>query len=1362
MEKLYEKFTASLHTHVRSEFDAHITPQRLCERIVAMNGKGCAITDHGVLSSIEDYRRVFDSYGLKCIPGVELYVDGGILGRLHLILLAKNDLGYKGICKIVTESNRNIQDGFPITTKENLEKYMAEYKEYKGNIFAFSACMQGVISAIFLLNNVVERKIAKVQKKQEKYLSPADNKVVVTLEKLEKAKIATKEAIEKRDATKRLAEMKFANREKSVAKLEANNDPKAVESRIALEKDKKAAETAKKNLEDAKKAVETAKKEEREANIANNKMTEEVNKYLELEEEIENLKKELKTDDEIWFLAIKEAEYYKELFGKNHFLAEIQYHGIPEEKICYPQVVKVAKEIGLPLIATNDVHILDNSDGERLKRQILRSLRFGTEFKEEQVGDNELYLKNNEELFNSISEIIPEEDVIKAINNIDVVFNACNVEFKTEKHYPKCISSGKSSEEILDEKIQEGIKKRFSNGLPKEYQERLDYEIGIIKSMGYTDYHLVVCEFLEYAEILGHVPKKKIAEAPLDTKELLNWIKENGWKNPGFRRGPGRGSAVGSLVCYLLGITALDPIKYGLLFERFLNPERVSMPDIDSDISNTTRAKVIEHIQYIYGKDAVCGIMTTNAQAPKGCLRIAAKFYGLKMYKEAMTSLGDQIAKDVPKDVGTSFETTVNANGAVDSEAQTSLLQYLLEKYKDNKDAVEVIKWAKVCEGLFTAYGMHAAGIAISDNEDISDYIPLKWNSSARIMTSQCDMAQLEENGLLKFDLLGLQTLDIITEAMFMIEKNTGVIINPLTLDVNDPKVYKEILSIGRTNSVFQFESSGMKTMLKRFKPACFEDLIILVSMFRPGPLQYLDGVIDVKNGRKPMTFLTPELEAIVGKTYGAIVYQEQVMEICQQLAGFTLGHADEVRRYMSKKKKDKLAHEEEVFISGCENKGISKEIATELFNQMMDFARYAFNKSHAAAYAYNAFITAWLKCYYPAEFFAAALNWAADNNDISGLVYEATECGVKVLPPNVNKSEKDFSARNNEIRFGLSAVQGVKDHANEIINERYNGSYKNLADFIIRVMPNSTVYTNLIKAGALDDFGKNRVALENAASKYIEVGKIIEVKRSFITSAKVVMPKINLSAEEIIKYQKDAGVKVEIKEPTTIEKLEKRIATAENTLQNLEEELNNIRIINCPEDKTLRMNEEKKFLGMYITEHPMDYYPEPKEIESVPVIEMDSESTTCYGVISDLKIKKKKADGKEMAFFNIEDKSGSIEVACFTKAYAQFKNLINEGNVIRLVGIYELPKEENDKPKFIMNGGKLIEKKKVKLLIPVHSAETFMKTIDTFKENFMDNNGMDCYIVDMTTRKISVNPLPFKVTERVKFFMDAQETYKI
>ncbi len=1346
------KFTASLHTHVRSLYDADISAENLCKRIKELGGKGCAITDHGVLTSIEDYRRVFADNDLKMIPGVELNVDGGINGRLHLILLAANDNGYKVISKIVTRSNENLQNGYPVATFESIKEYLTENE---GDVIGLSACMQGVISAIFLQNDKVEKKIAKLRAGQEKYINPSSPKATEFKAKLDEADQKLEDAIRYRDDTKACAEQTFKAREKAVQKLVDANDASAKDAVAKLEADKKASTLAKAELESAKEAVATAKKALSTAKSEYKKIEESIEKYFEYEEEIAKIQTELKTEEELYVKATAEMEKYVELFGRGNFYAEIQYHGIPEEAICFPKVVQIAKEHSIPVVATNDVHILNNTPEERTKRRVLRSLRFSKEYEDENVGDSELYLKTDAEVKESLLKIFDEATVNEAIVNIKVIFDRCNVEFVTGKHYPK-FSQTEDANVVLDREIEKGIKWRFPGGMDEEHEKRLAYELSIIKDMGYADYHLVVKDFLEYGRLLGYLPKDEIDNAPLTIPELAKYIEERGYKNGGLVIGPGRGSAVGSLVCYLLGITALDPLKYELLFERFLNPERVSMPDIDSDIFSTGRGRVIDYVKNKYGEKAVCGITTQLFQGPKGSINIAAKYYGYNKCGEPFTNLGRTISKDVPDEPGTTFGTMVK-----DGKADVTLYDSLLNKYEGNADAVAVLKWAKIIEGSFTSYGAHAAGIVISDNNDVGEYIPLRMNTELGMMSTQCDKEQVEEAGLLKFDFLGLTTLDIITETTKLVEKQRGIIIDPLKIDLADQKVFRTIFSAGKTNAVFQFESSGMKSMLKRFKPESFEDLIILVSMFRPGPLQYLDDVIAVKNGSKAMTFLCPELEPILGKTYGAIVYQEQVMQICQQLAGFTLGHADQVRKFMSKKKADKLAHEQEAFIEGCKKNGIAEDVATKLFGQMMDFASYAFNKSHAAAYAYNAYVTAWLKLYYAPEFFASALNWTTPKK-LAGLMYEAKEMGVEVKAPDINLSGKYFEVDAGVVRFGLASVAGVKEGATEILEERKNGRFESLIDFLTRCNPNSRVVTNLISAGALDSFSANRASMKALADKVKELLPKIEKKDSFIKSAIAVLPEIDSikDPDVLTALQTDRGLKAEITKLTTADNLRKRIENAKQTVESLKKDLSIIREPKITEDQTERMNAEKELLGIYVTRHPMDLYPSNEELGTCPIDDISEDTAIISGIITNLVIKARKSDGQKMAFFTLEDKTGSIEVSCFTKEFKAYGSLIKDGAVVKVKGNATLETYgEETEMKFIAKEIISVNIKQLSLLMEVSSyASFFLDGEQTFISEYKDDNGRDLLIYDRTTGEI--RKATYKVSERVKYLPKVRECH--
>lgn len=1357
-------FYGELHCHVRSDKDAFINASDLVKRIKEMGGKGCAITDHGVLSSIEDYLPAFKDAGLKMIPGNELYVDGGILGRMHLIVLAKNDNGYKCISKLTTRSNETLQKGFPVISEGDFLKIAEDYAE---DIIVSTACMQGVLSSIILQNNKVLKLIKKAELQQIKYINPTDFVVSDVAKRKSQVEKMLEKAIIERDDTKAIAEQRFAKREKACEKAEKAGLPEASQIRKLLEEDKKNAEIAKTQIEEKKAAVDILKKQLSSITAEEKSIKESVENFLIYDEKISELKKNLKTKEELYALAKNKAREYKELF-KDNFYIELQYHGIPEETECFPALAKIARELSIPVVATNDVHVLNKNEDDFLRRQILRSIRFD-EWKEGSLEDRELYLKTEEELSEMLLKILPEDVVAEAISNIRVIFDKCDVKFEKGKHYPK-FDKTKDANELLDIEVEKGIKKKFPKGLPEGYKERLEKELEVIKSMGYADYHLIVKDYIEYGRLLGYVPNDKISEAPLSIDELKEWIKENGWKNAGMTVGPGRGSAVGSLVCYILDITNLDPIKYGLLFERFLNPERVTMPDIDVDFANLTRGKVIEYVKYRYGEKAVCGIMTTNSQAPKGAVRIAAKYFGLKTYGTALTSLGSEIAKKVSAEVGVKFDTMVSKTTgkvATDSDKKVcTLMEYLEGIFSVNKDALEILHWAKVIEGIFTSYGAHAAGIGISDNDDISEYIPLRMNTELGMMTTQCDMVQFEENGLLKFDLLGLKTLDVITNTVRLIEKKTGKIINPLNIDLEDRNVYEKILQTGHTNAVFQLESNGMKSMLKKFKPSCFEDIIILVSMYRPGPMQYLDDVIKVKQGKKEKSYLCKELEPILSGTYAAIVYQEQVMRICQELAGFTLGKADTVRRYMSKKKADKLAKERENFVEGCSKNGISTEVSNEIFSQMEDFAKYAFNKSHAAAYAYIAYITAWLKCYYPAEFYASALDWVSVKK-MPALINEAYKMGVKVNAPDINMSEKNFSVKNGEILFGLSAIAGVSNQAEEIIKERNNGVYTSVIDFLCRSRQKINVLKNLVDAGAFDKFNSNRTATFKYIETVREIISSIDEKNALIKSASEILPQVEgKSAEEIIELQKNLGLKVVIKEETTVSKLEKKIENAKKAILGFNEELQSVKIMNLKEDKKSRFSRERELLGRYVTEHPIKLYPNAEEIGCKNIedsLEIPDDITYIYGIITDVKYVNRKSDGAKMAFFTLSDASAETEVAMFTKPFKNFGHLIEEGNAVRIKGKFAVKDSDNDDEddeveyQFIVESVNTVKEKKCSFLLPIKSYTSFHLDIeDDFISEYREKDGHKLYLLDKAMGEI--REFKYLVSEKVRNLPECEE----
>ncbi len=697
--------------------------------------------------------------------------------------------------------------------------------------------------------------------------------------------------------------------------------------------------------------------------------------------------------------------------------------------------------------------------------------------------------------------------------------------------------------------------------------------------------------------------------------------------------GPGRGSAVGSIVCYLTDITQVDPIPYHLLFERFLNKDRVSSPDIDTDFDIVVREKMIEYVKNKYGKNAVCNIATIGTLAAKNSIRNAARILGSELHDDPkyFLNLGDAIAKEVS------------------SEPNTKLADTDFSKFKSDKDAQRILKDARLIEGVAVQYGMHAAGVIISDNSDVSDYVPLMWNEDNQRWLCQCDMTQAESDaGLLKMDFLGLKNLNVIADTLAIIKKHHGENIDIVAVgqdlshdgkhtgyDRKGKNVFEDIFSKGQTNAVFQFESNGMKSMLKRFKPDNIEDLILLVACFRPGPMQYLDDIIDVKHGRKKPRYIVPQMEEILGATYGYPVYQEQIMQIFNKIAGFTLGESDIIRRYMSKKKTEKFAAYKDKFIEGLLHSGARQKDAEDFWQQLLDFSKYAFNKSHATAYAFVAFYTAWLKLYYPAEYMTAVLNYTPVDK-LQKMVAECNNIGIEVLPPDINNSEKEFSYKDGSILFGLKKIKGVASATEWILDQRKEKPFYGFKDFIRRGQTKKNVTEALIKAGAMDRWTSNRAALL-------------------------------ASIEELSKYDKKVKEKEELIKTSTDEK---QIARAQTALEGYQEQLDNCLIpIGMYEDKEERLNNEFELLGMYVSGHPLDAYKNIAKIRSCPVSEAYVGSVTLCGMISNLRLTKRKKDGKSMAFFDIEDESGKMRVCVFTSAYEIFSDKIYDGNVVAIEG---------------------------------------------------------------------------------------------
>ena len=731
----------------------------------------------------------------------------------------------------------------------------------------------------------------------------------------------------------------------------------------------------------------------------------------------------------------KETAYkYEKCFGKGNFFLELQDHGIPEQKTVNAGLMRMSQETGIELVATNDVHYTYAEDAE--PHDILLCLQTGKKLSDEnrmRYEGGQYFVKSEEEM----RALFPY--AAQAIDNTQKIADRCNVEieFGVTKLPHFDVPEGYDSWTYLNKLCHEGLVRRY----PDKHEEllpKLDYELSVIQKMGYVDYFLIVWDFINYA------------------------------RTHGIPVGPGRGSAAGSLVSYTTGITNIDPIRYNLLFERFLNPERVTMPDIDIDFCYERRSEVIDYVIEKYGKDCVTQIVTFGTLAARGVIRDVGRVMDLPY------NFCDTIAKNIPNELNTTIDKALIMNPELRS------------MYESDETVKRLIDMAKRLEGLPRHTSMHAAGVVISQKA-MDEYVPLSRSSDGTI-TTQFVMTTIEELGLLKMDFLGLRTLTVISDAVKLVEKNHGIKIDVDNIDYNDKKVLDSI-GTGRCDGVFQLESAGMKNFMKELKPQSLEDVIAGISLYRPGPMDFIPKYIKGKNEPESVTYVCKELEPILEPTYGCIVYQEQVMQIVQNLAGYTMGQADNIRRAMSKKKQYVIDAERQNFvygneeqgIKGCIANGISEQAANQIYDSMVDFAKYAFNKSHAAAYAVVAYQTAYLKYYYPVEFMAALMTSVIDNTrKVAEYIYSCRQMGIKVLSPDINEGEGRFLATKDGIRYGMYAIKSIGRQVIDIIlaEREANGKYTTLSDFLSRVAGrevNKRAVENLIKAGACDGLDGNR-----------------------------------------------------------------------------------------------------------------------------------------------------------------------------------------------------------------------------------------------------------------------------------------------
>lgn len=892
--------------------------------------------------------------------------------------------------------------------------------------------------------------------------------------------------------------------------------------------------------------------------------------------------------------AIRAAKEYEDILGKGNYFLEIQENGIPEQRAVNNEFIKMSKVQGIPLVATNDCHYLDR--GDHIAHQILMCIQMQTTISQKdklEFHSDQLYVKSPEEMWADFA------DVPEACLNTLKIAEMCNINIELGNvHLPNYdVPDSYTVETYFEHLAREGLHKRLAT-IPvsehKKYIERLNFELKIITEKNYAGYYLIVWDFINYSR-----------------------------KN-GIPVGPGRGSGAGSLVAYSLGITDIDPIKFNLLFERFLNPERKSMPDFDIDFCKNRRDEVIKYVIDKYGSDRVAQIVTFGQLLARGVIRDVGRVLEIPL------KIVDKVAKMIPENPGMTLERALRE----DPDLEKNIKQ--IDKGE------ELLTNARKLEGLLRQTGMHAAGIVIAD-KPLIEYVPLCLGQNNEVLT-QFEKNTIEEVGLVKFDFLGLKNLTVIDDTVKLIRKRYNNDFNINNIPLNDKKTY-ELLSSGDTSGIFQLESAGMKALLKKLRPSKFEDIIALVALYRPGPIGsgMLDDFVKRKHGEQEVTYLLPELEPILADTYGILVYQEQVMQIAQVIAGYSLGNADLLRRAMGKKKPEEMKKHKEVFlhgsselnIEGAQKRGFDVKIAEEIFNLMEKFADYGFNKSHSAAYAMISYQTAYLKAHYPVEYMSQLLSSELDKGGkIVVFIEECKKMGIKVLPPSINESSRDFTIDEASIRFGLGAIKNVGFNAiDSIIEARKEETFKSLYDFCSRVdlrLVNRKVIESLIKTGVFDEFGFTRMTLMTILDKAIEYGQTKQKNKQLgITTV-----------EDLLGFG-DEEYYPEIKEEYS-------------------------------EHELLKM--EKELLGFYLTNHPLSSYSNILSVLTTASSELedvtDEKDVVVGGIIKNVKNHFTKS-GEKMAFVTIEDLDGSIDIAVFPSLYKHHLNLLEEDKVIIVKGRY-------------------------------------------------------------------------------------------
>ncbi len=952
---------------------------------------------------------------------------------------------------------------------------------------------------------------------------------------------------------------------------------------------------------------------------------------------------------------------YQEIFGEGNFFLELQDHGMQEQKLVDQSLLRMSRETGIELVATNDVHYTYAEDEK--PHDMLLCIQTGKKLSDEnrmRYEGGQYFIKSEDEM----RKLFPY--ALEALENTQKIADRCNVEieFGVTKLPKYEVPEGYTSWEYLNHLCYEGLKMRYPD-VDEALTQRLEYELSVIKSMGYVDYFLIVWDFIRYA------------------------------KDHGIMVGPGRGSAAGSIVAYCLEITSIDPIRYQLLFERFLNPERVSMPDIDVDFCFERRQEVINYVVEKYGTDRVVQIVTFGTMAAKGVIRDVGRVMDLPY------AFVDGIAKMIPRGQN---------NQPVSLERALEMNPDFRKLYQEDEQVHELIDMSRRLEGLPRHTSMHAAGVVISQ-ASIDEYVPLSLGSDGSVVT-QFTMTTLEELGLLKMDFLGLRTLTVIQDAARLAGESTGAVIDMEQIDYNDKNVLDSI-GTGRTDGIFQLESGGMKGFMKELKPQNLEDVIAGISLYRPGPMDFIPQYIKGKNNPETITYDCPQLEPILAPTYGCIVYQEQVMQIVRDLAGYTLGRSDLLRRAMSKKKGDVMQKERQSFVygnadegvPGCIANGIPETTANKIYDEMIDFAKYAFNKSHAAAYAVVAYQTAWLKQYHPVEFMAALMTSVIDvPSKVAEYIYTCRQMGIDILSPDINKGVGNFSVDGGNIRYGLTAIKSIgRPVIAAIVEEREaRGEFKNLKDFIERLSGkdiNKRTIENFIKSGAFDSLGGTR---KQFMVIYVQIMDQVNREKKYSMTGQ-------MSLFDMVADDQKAEFDVPLPDVGEYEK-ETKFAF------------------------------EKEVLGVYLSGHPMEEYEEKwrKNITRTTLdFQLDEDTgrtkvhdgarETIGGMITAKTIKYTKQN-KVMAFVTLEDLAGSVEVVVFPRDYEKNQQYLDEEGKVFIRG--RVSEEDEAASKLICEKVIPFEQTKRELWLQYPDKDTYLRQEGELLGLLADSDGQDSVVI--------------------------------